>query len=336
MADNDPPRLAQAALGALALGLAAGGSALAAAAGARKIGREEHPPTGAFVDVDGVRLHYVDVGPRDAPVVLFLHGNGACLDDLVVSGLVELCARRWRCVVPDRPGYGHSSRPGGRSYTPNDQAALMSRFVETLGLAQPLVVGHSWGSLIALGMALDPAAPARGAVLMSGYYYPQDRPDVYVMGLPSTPVIGPALIWTLGAPTMRRLGPKMLGRMFAPHPTPDRVGERYPFAFGERPGQITATVAELAVMKQAASDMMTRYSECRVPVSLLHGAEDQAIPAALHTGRLAGEIADAHVALLPGLGHMIHYFAQDVIADAIAATFERAAPPRLHAAGARE
>ncbi|WP_043539954.1 alpha/beta fold hydrolase [Salinarimonas rosea] len=327
MAEIDPPRIAGAALGAVAL--AAGGSALHAWLHTRRVTREMHPPIGRFVEVEGVRLHYVDVGPTDgdpgdAPPILFVHGNGACLEDMLVSGLIDACATRWRCIVPDRPGYGHSSRPSGRPYDPRDQADLLRAFLAELGVERPLLVGHSWGALLSLAMALDHPEAVAGAVLMSGFYYPQERGDVAAMGLPAMPVVGHLLAWTLGPQTMRRLAPKLYPRLFDPHPIPPRMLADYPFAYGERPGQIRAAAAELAVMRSAAAELMPRYAGCDVPVTLLHGAEDKALPAALHTQRLAAEIPGARVALLPGLGHMVHYFARDAILAAIDETLARA------------
>lgn len=334
MADIDPPRLAQAALGAVAL--AAGGAALHALLNGRRIERERHPPQGRFATVEGVRMHYVEAGPADAPPLLFVHGNGACLEDFLISGLVDACADRYRCIVPDRPGYGHSDRPGGRSYDPRDQARLMAGFLDALGVARPIVVGHSWGSLVGLALALDPAGPVSGAVLMSGYFFPQDRADVFVMGLPATPVIGPALVWTLGLPTMRRMQPRLLERMFDPRPVPERFLARYPFGYAERPWQMSAAAAELAVMSDAAADLMPRYASCPVPLALLHGAQDKAIAVAPHSGRLAGEVSGARLEILPGLGHMIHYFAHDAIVSAIDETAERARPPSTEVRRAAE
>lgn len=325
MADIDPPRIVQAALGAFAL--AAGAAALNSFLHGRRVERDRHPAQGRFVAADGLPIHYVEVGPADAPPILFLHGNGACLEDMLLSGLVDACATRYRCIIPDRPGYGHTSRPRGRAYGPEDQADLMAGFIEALGLERPLVVGHSWGSLVSMALALDPRRPVRGAVLMSGYFYPQERSDVFVMGLPALPLIGPAMIWTLGLPAMRRMAPELLRHMFDPHPIPERVLTHYPFAYGERPWQMSAAAAELSVMREAASNLMARYASCDVPLALLHGAEDKAIAAALHTQRLAGEVSGARIALLPGLGHMVHYFAHDVILSAIDETVARACSP---------
>src|SRR5690242_14264847 len=65
-------------------------------------------PRGTFVEVDGVRLHVIERGDPDAPPLVMLHGNGAIAEELVLSGLVGRAAVRYRVLVFDRPGYGHS------------------------------------------------------------------------------------------------------------------------------------------------------------------------------------------------------------------------------------
>src|SRR5881394_789874 len=68
----------------------------------------EHRVRGRFIDVDGVRLHYLERGEGTALVLL--HGIGSMIDDFVLSGLVARAAEHYRVIVVDRPGYGRSSR----------------------------------------------------------------------------------------------------------------------------------------------------------------------------------------------------------------------------------
>lgn len=75
---------------------------------ARKAERE-NPPQGRFVDVDGVRLHYVERG-SGLPVVLF-HGNGSMIQDFQSSGLIDLAAKDYRVVAFDRPGLATARGP---------------------------------------------------------------------------------------------------------------------------------------------------------------------------------------------------------------------------------
>ena len=59
-----------------------------------------HPARGAFVSANGVRLHYVERG-SGSPVV-FLHGNGGMVDDMLISGIVDHAAQSHRAIVFDR------------------------------------------------------------------------------------------------------------------------------------------------------------------------------------------------------------------------------------------
>ena len=76
----------------------AGGIALAAAnyALARRAERRT-PPAGKFIQIDGVRLHYIDRGT--GPAVILLHGNGTMARDFELSGLIDLLARDHRVIA---------------------------------------------------------------------------------------------------------------------------------------------------------------------------------------------------------------------------------------------
>ena len=167
----------------IALAAAAGAAAGIAAwvrASARRAERE-HPPTGRYAYIDGVRLHYVMRG-EGTPVVL-LHGNAVTQADFQASGLMDQLARRHQVIAFDRPGFGHSSRPRDRLWTPRAQAELLRRALTALGIRRPVVVGHSMGTMVALAMALDYPDEVAGLVLIGGYYYPKLRVDASARGV---------------------------------------------------------------------------------------------------------------------------------------------------------
>src|SRR5690349_16896675 len=173
---------------ALTLGAAA---ALASAAFVQQRAwraERDSPPLGRIVEVDGVRVHYLERG-QGAPLVM-LHGNGSMLQELRLSGLYELAATRYRVILPDRPGYGHSTRPRRRWWSPRAQAALLRALLARIGVERPIVFGHSFGALVALAFALDYPADTRGVVLASGYYFPTPRLDLPLMAYPSIPLLG--------------------------------------------------------------------------------------------------------------------------------------------------
>src|SRR5271170_492180 len=144
----------------------------------------EYPPTGKFMTVQGVRLHFVDTGGA-GPVLVLLHGNGAMIADMEISGLVNEAAKRYRVIVFDRPGYGYSERPRDRAWGPKEQADLFRDAFAQFGFVRPLVFGHSWGTQVALSLALDHPNSVGGLVLASGYYFPTARADG-IMAAPAT------------------------------------------------------------------------------------------------------------------------------------------------------
>ena len=66
-----------------------------------KKAESDNPAAGRFLEVNGVRLHYVERG-SGAPLVL-LHGNGSMIQDFESSGLIDLAAKNYRVIVFDRP-----------------------------------------------------------------------------------------------------------------------------------------------------------------------------------------------------------------------------------------
>src|SRR6478609_6097566 len=112
----------------------------------------DNPARGRFMEVDGVRLHYVDRGHGD--VLLLLHGNGSMIEDFESSGLLGMAAERYRVVAFDRPGFGHSERPRGTVWTPEEQAELINRALVRMGVSRAVVLGHSRGASVAAALAL--------------------------------------------------------------------------------------------------------------------------------------------------------------------------------------
>ena len=131
----------------MAAGLAA--TALLVRAQTRRA-EAQHPPAGRFIEVCGVRLHYIEKG-LGVPVLL-IHGTGVTAEDYVASGIVDRLAERYRVIAFDRPGYGYSERPG-KGWSARAQAELLQEACGALGIDRAIVVGHSWGTLVALEMA---------------------------------------------------------------------------------------------------------------------------------------------------------------------------------------
>jgi len=189
----------------LAVGAVVGAGALAISAIASRLlankAERDTRPIGRFLEVDGVRLHYIERGQGE-PLVL-IHGNGMLIQDFIVSGLVDRLSERYRVIVIDRPGYGYSSRPR-RIWTPRAHATLFQEALQQLGVERAIVVGHSWGTMVAVSLALQAPDLVRSLVLLSGYYFATVRLDAAMNTPMAVPVIGDALRHTF-MPLLARL-----------------------------------------------------------------------------------------------------------------------------------
>ena len=144
-------------------------------------------PKSLLIDVDGP-VHVVDFGgPRDAPVVLCVHGLGS--SSAGWSAFAEALRPSYRVLAVDLPGHGRSPAQG-RSVSVPDAAAVLSRVIGQLGVAPPILVGHSMGAVVAVlaaastpaaidppvidrVMLLAPPLPRRGLAMVSKAVLPQ-------------------------------------------------------------------------------------------------------------------------------------------------------------------
>jgi pimeloyl-ACP methyl ester carboxylesterase len=269
-----------------------------------------NPPVGKFLNVDGVRLHYIERGHGD-PLVL-IHGNGTMVQDFTVSGLVDRLAERYRVIVIDRPGYGYSSRPR-QLWTPRAHATLFQKALGQLGVERAMIYGHSWGTLVAVALALEFPSFVRGLVLGSGYYYPTLRADTFLLSPPAIPVIGDAMRYTISPLLARAMLPGMIKRVFQPAAVPERFEKRFPKALMLRPLQLRAAAEDAALMVPSVMELERHYRELTLPVTIITGADDQIVDVGRQSGRLHRELPHSELTALPGLGHMIHHLAPDAV-----------------------
>jgi pimeloyl-ACP methyl ester carboxylesterase len=273
-----------------------------------------NPPAGQFLEVNGVRLHYVERG-SGAPLVL-LHGNGSMIEDFESSGLIDLAAKNYRVIVFDRPGFGHSDRPRNVVWTPDAQAELIKHALAQLGVSNAIVLGHSWGASVAVALALKYPDLIRGLVLASGYYYPTARPDVMAMGAPALPLIGDILSHTLAPLISRAIWPLMIAQIFGPRSVPEKFGA-FPKEMALRPSQIRASAAESALMIPDAFKLRNQYADLKMPVVIIAGEQDRLIDIDTQSARLHSDISQSRFHRIAGNGHMIQQTATDQVMSAI-------------------
>jgi pimeloyl-ACP methyl ester carboxylesterase len=284
----------------------------------------EHRQLGDFIDVDNTRIHYVDCG--SGPVVVVLHGNGAMLEEMDSSGVLKHLAKSHRVIALDRPGFGLSSRPEGH-WTPERESKLLLAFMRKLGLDRPVIVAHSWATLVALNLALDHPDAISGLVLIGGYFYPTTRNDVAIQSLVATPILGDVFRHTLMPFVSRAITPMAFKKLFAPRTPPKAFLEAYSVAMATRPSQLGSVAFDTVEMPIAAGRLVSRYAELLIPVVLIAGASDKIATLAHQSRRLNDELHNSTIDEVPDVGHMVHHAHPELVERRVAQVFERAALP---------
>ena len=124
--------------------------------------------TPQYSEVGGLRIAYIDEGPRDAPVVLLMHGEPTW-SFLYRKMIPPLLQAGLRVVAPDLVGFGRSDKPARRQdHSYGNQVAWMNAWLQAVDLHRITLFCQDWGSLIGLRMVVD--APPRFAriVLANG------------------------------------------------------------------------------------------------------------------------------------------------------------------------
>ena len=301
----------------VAIGVAAAAAALTISALVNRViakkAERNNPPIGKFVEVGGVRLHYIERGQGD-PLVL-LHGNGSMIQDFSSSGLLDKAARKYRVIVFDRPGFGYSMRPRLTVWTPKAQADLICKALKQIGISRAIVFGHSWGASVAIAVALQAPELVTRLILASGYFYPTVRSD----GLASwqaIPVLGDIMSHTVSPIIARMMWPALTRKIFGPSVVPRKFAG-FPKEMALRPSQLRASATESALLIPAAFALHKDYAALTMPVAIIAGEDDKLVDTEKQSARLHRDITQSTLRRVPGVGHMVHQSATEVVMAAI-------------------
>ncbi|UZK65524.1 alpha/beta fold hydrolase [Sphingomonas sp. M1-B02] len=260
------------------------------------------PPDGQFADVAGARLHYVELGRKDAPAIVMVHGLMGQLRNFSHS-LAERLASDHRVILVDRPGWGYSTVEGGRPGIVK-QAAMIAALIEQIGLEKPLLVGHSMGGAVSLALALDHPGRIRGLALIAPLSQVVTKVPAPFAGLMAPPPLTPFLAWTMAVPAGMATAAKTARAVFAPDPVPADFATRGGGALAIRPASYLAGAFEVRNSPGEVAGIVARYGELKMPVAILYGRGDAVLDPELNGEKTVAEIAGATLALIEG-GHML-------------------------------
>jgi cis-3-alkyl-4-acyloxetan-2-one decarboxylase len=129
-----------------------------------------YPFTSRWFELDGLRYHYLDEGPRNAPAVVMLHGNPTW--SFYYRTLIPPLSRVARVIASDHLGCGLSDKPQAYAYTLEQHIRNLEALLAHLNLTQITLVLHDWGGAIGMGYATrHPDRVARFVVFNTAAFF---------------------------------------------------------------------------------------------------------------------------------------------------------------------
>lgn len=250
---------------------------------------------GDLVDVEGVRLHVRDTGPRDAPALILLHGFGSSLHTFEPWAMA--LSDRYRVVRFDLPGTGLSSVDPGNDYTDARSLVVLGALMDRLGLDTASLAGNSMGGRIAWRFAAEFPTRVDKLVLISpdgfasaGFEYGKP-PEV------------PAMV-----KLMRYVLPKAFLKMsISPaYADPSKLSDETVTRYHDlllAPGSRDAMIARMGQL--TLEEPAPFLAKITAPTLLLWGEKDAMIPVA-NAADYDRLIPDAEVVVLENVGHLPH------------------------------
>lgn len=240
------------------------------------------------VQVGDRRVAYRRTG--EGPVLLLLHG--AVCDSRVWRLAASAFSDDHTVVAWDAPGCGESSDPPDDFRMP-EFADCLAAFIDALALETPHVIGHSWGSALALELCLRHPNLVRSLILVGGY-------AGWAGSLPSDDVQR-RLTFALAAADAIETGewnPRSMPGLFSDALPPEHAAELVEIMSAIRPAG-TRTMAHAL----AECDLRSRLGDVVAPTLLVYGDADERSPLSV-AHELHRAIPHSSLAVMPGLGHL--------------------------------
>ena len=269
---------------------------------ARKL-ESAFPPPGRWIEVEGERLHYRDLG--QGPAIVLVHGLAGESRNFDYLPLQQL-AQSWRVVLLDRPGSGHSPRRDPSQAGIAAQARIIAGFIRTMQFDRPpLLVGHSLGGAIALSLALqEPDCIAGLALIAPLTHFDPNVPAPFRALAIRTRWIRHCFAHTLAAPLAIVGTPAATAVLFGPDAAPRDYAVRGGGLRSLRPLAFCAASTDMAAIEDDLRSQQQRYGELRMPLRILFGEGDRILDWRAQGEALRAKVPQADLRIVPG-GHML-------------------------------
>jgi pimeloyl-ACP methyl ester carboxylesterase len=251
-----------------------------------------------------------------APDVVLIHGSNGSTRDMSFR-LAPALADRYRVLMLDRPGLGYSDPIAKTPASLRNQASYLCTAAQMIGVERPIVLGQSYGGGVALAWALQHPDSLSALVSVSGVSHPWDGSlDLFYRLTASWPgqyLLVPMITAFVPDQTIRR----SLVDVFAPQPVPEGYVDHLGIDLTLRSGSLRANARQRAQLFEDIKRQSQHYGRITAPAELIHGAADTTVGLKIHAERLAADLPNANLTVLPGVGHMPHHVATDEVVGAV-------------------
>ena len=263
------------------------------------------------VDGAGVRLHVVEAGPADGPLVVLLHGFPEFWYGWRRQ-IAPLARAGWRVWAPDQRGYNRSAAPPDvAAYDVDRLADDVLALLDAAGAERARVVGHDWGAIVGWWLAMRDAGRVERLAVLN-----VPHPLAYrelVLHSPSQA----ARSWyvaffqlpALPERALRRFGARSLVASSAPGTFTPADLDRYRAAWA-RPGAARGMISWYRAAARRAGRLHPGDPEVRPPTLVVWGEDDLALDARLAERSLA-YCHDGRLVRLPGVSHWVQHEAAE-------------------------
>jgi pimeloyl-ACP methyl ester carboxylesterase len=278
----------------------------------------EPKPTGSFIQVGKLRIHYVEHPGSGVPVVL-IHGLPGTAEDW--EDVTPLLAGH-RTIAIDRPGFGYST--GG--YVPFDkQLEAIDALLHKLHVVRPILVGHSYGGTISLGFAERYPSEVRGLVLVDAAAAGQhlgafEAAQAHLIRVMQMPVIRQVANATFGQLLITVSVNRTEDEAFHPQPVV-AAHHRRVLAINMTRGNLEAYAGESLAANGVIAQIDKRLAAITVPTVVVQGNGDELVNPS-HGRDLAATLPNSRLVMVHG-GHMQPYDHPATIAAAVQSLSDR-------------